>query len=136
MSPAELKLVKYSEEIQDEVESEEEEIRTFSDRLPGLAVAGGYIAAGLVLFLVGNITVGLLLALHGLGLASWLLLVLYCLLGGALVRLSRERERVVKAVTLQRAAYLAWTADELPQRWERWTARVSTGRPKKRQQQR
>ncbi|MCX4665056.1 hypothetical protein [Streptomyces uncialis] len=118
------------------MESEEEEIRTFADRLPGLAVAGGYIAAGLVLFLVGNITVGLLLALHGLGLASWLLLVLYCLLGGALVRLSRERERVVKAVTLQRAAYLAWTADELPQSWERWTAKVSTGRPKKRQQQR
>ncbi|MFG3410389.1 hypothetical protein [Streptomyces sp. NPDC048142] len=131
MTPADLSLVKNTPTTPapDDVDTDTtEEPMTFTDRLPGLAVAGGYVAAGLVLLLACNIAVGLLIALHGLHLATWVLLVIYCLIGGGIARAAKEQERVLKAVTLQWASYRAWTTEELPQAWERQMARGRTVR--------
>ncbi|MGQ4342537.1 hypothetical protein ACN6LF_001382 [[Kitasatospora] papulosa] len=133
MKPADLSLVKDTSNTPEDTDNpgtqeNPEESRTFADRLPGLAVAGGYVAAGLVVFLVGNIAVGLLLALHGLHLATWILLIVYCFLGGGLARAAKEQERVLKTVTLHWASYQAWAADGLPQRWETLLAHGCTAR--------
>ncbi|MFJ2884300.1 hypothetical protein [Streptomyces sp. NPDC087272] len=124
MTPADLTLTKETARP----EPEATDPVTFADRLPGLAVAGGYIAAGLVLLLAANIAVGLLLALHGLHLATWILLSFYCLLAGAATRLSREHDRIAKALTIHWASYRVWASDDLPQHWERLTARGRTVR--------
>ncbi|MCY0932343.1 hypothetical protein OTB20_40595 [Streptomyces sp. H27-H1] len=127
MSPAELKLLKTGElppesgEFAPE-EDEDQAPKTFGDRLPGLAIKAGATAAALVALLVLNIVLGLAYAFHQLHLFTWIVLAVYCLVGGALFRLVKEREHGLKAVTLQWAGYQVWANEELPQRWEKLTA--------------
>ncbi|MCY0923714.1 MULTISPECIES: hypothetical protein [Streptomyces] len=127
MSPAELKLLKSgelpaeSEEFTPE-EEEDQTPKTFGDRLPGLAIKAGATAAILVGLLVLNIVLGLAYAFHQLHLFTWIVLAVYCLVGGALVRLFKEREHGLKAITLQWAGYQVWANEDLPQKWEKLTA--------------
>lgn len=107
---------------------ETEEPRSFTELLPGLAIAAGYVTVGLVLLLALNVTIGLLVLLHGLHLYTWLMLVIYSGLGGALYRLLKERERAVKALALQWGSYRAWATDDLPELWEKTTAAGRTVR--------
>ncbi|MGP3691774.1 hypothetical protein ACTVZO_45285 [Streptomyces sp. IBSNAI002] len=126
MSPAELKLIKAGElppESEEFTTEEEDQApRTFGDRLPGLAIKAGAVAVALVGLLVLNIVIGLAYAFHQLHLFTWIVLAVYCLVGGALVRLYKERERGFKAITLQWAQYQVWATDDLPESWEKATA--------------
>lgn len=117
---AKLSLAKDPESV--DIEETDEEPRTFAELLPGLAIAAGYVAVGLVLLLALNIAVGLLVMLHGLHLYTWIMLVIYSGLGGAFYRLLKERERAAKALALQWGSYRAWATDDLPEIWEKTTA--------------
>ncbi|MFD7416883.1 hypothetical protein ACFW9S_38195 [Streptomyces anulatus] len=132
MTPADLSLVKNTP-APDDVDTDEtteaqDEPLTFVDRLPGLAVAGGYVAVGLVLLIALNAAVGLVLVLMGLHLATWMWLVLISLLVGATARAAKEEERLLKAITLQWASYRVWADEGCPQAWERHMARLRTAR--------
>ncbi|WP_435060328.1 hypothetical protein [Streptomyces sp. bgisy060] len=126
MSPAELTLIKTENPGEESTTEAPAEETTEKAPLPTrLAIAAGAalgIGAGL---LVLNVVVGLAWQLHQLHLWTWLLIVVYCFVGGAVVRLFKEREKALKAITLQWAQYRAWATDDLPDRIEKAAA---TGR--------
>lgn len=113
---AKLSLVKEAPKT-DDIEEDQEPL-TFPELLSMLAIFGGYAAVGLVGFLGLYLTSWALLTLHGLGLPWWVLLVFYSGLGGALFRLFRERERIVKGTAAKWDSYRAWATDRLPELWE------------------
>ncbi|MFE0654448.1 hypothetical protein ACFVZH_38555 [Streptomyces sp. NPDC059534] len=126
MSPAELTLVKTENPAEESTTETTAEETTEKAPLPTrLAIAAGAtlgIGAGLLLL---NVVVGLAWKLHQLHLWTWVLIVVYCFVGGAVVRLFKEREKALKAITLQWAQYRAWATDDLPDRIEKAAA---TGR--------
>ncbi|OII60199.1 hypothetical protein BJP40_11250 [Streptomyces sp. CC53] len=131
MSPAELKLIKTESPDTAEESTTETTTEETTEKAPlptRLAIAAGAalgIGAGL---LVLNIAVGLAWQLHQLHLWTWLLIVIYCFVGGAVVRLFNEREKALKAITLQWAQYRAWATDDLPDRIEKAAATARTVR--------
>ncbi|MEU8764976.1 hypothetical protein [Streptomyces sp. NPDC048659] len=126
MSPAELTLVKT---LPEPTEESAQEQTTEKAPLPTrLAIAAGAAAGTGAGLLVLNIAAGVLWQIHQLHLWTWLLIAVYALLGGAAVRLIKEREKALKAVTLQWAQYRAWATDDLPDRIESATATARTVR--------
>src|SRR5213595_2736579 len=110
---AKLSLVKEAQET-DDIEEDQEPL-TFAEILSGLAIIGGYVTVGLVALFGLYLTTWALLTLHGLGLPWWVLLVFYSGLGGALFRLYRERDRIVKGSAAKWDSYRAWATDRLPE---------------------